>query len=189
MKLTLIAALAAALSPLASHAGEISHTYVEAGVSHSVFDAPRPFPDVDFSGGYVRGSYEFGRGFYGFGSYSREAQDRRLRDGDLERTRLGIGHAYGLNGTTDLLSELGYVRNELGADVEGARASLGLRTRFNDRIEGWAKGSYTDGGDFGGDFSAQAGALYRFTPRWGVTGELEANEDARQVTLGVRASF
>lgn len=190
MKVHLIAALVAALSPLASAAGEVSHTYVEAGVGRTDFDVPAGFGEYAFDGGYLRGSLELGRGFYGFGAYARGRLDGDWGHVDLDESQLGAGYAHALSDTTDLISELGYVGREFNdMRVDGLRGSVGVRGMLGARVEGWAKANYTDGGDFDGDLSAQAGALYRLTPRWGLTGEVEANEDANRYTLGVRASF
>lgn len=191
MKKTLCAALVAVLSPVASMAGEISHTYVEAGAGRAVQDAPVGYSDARFDGAYLRGSVEVGRGVYGFGEYARsELRDDFGVDADLRRAQLGIGYARGVSDSTDVIVEGGYYGEDLeGWRRDGARGSVGLRTQFGSRVEGWAKGSYTDAGDYDGDLSAQVGALYRLNPTWGLTGEVDANEDANRYTLGVRASF
>lgn len=188
----MIAALAAALSPFAVSAGEISHTHVEAGVGRLRFDAPPGFRNSEFDGGYVRGSFELGRGFYAFGAHHRgELSDNFGFDIDQEETQVGIGYAHGMSATTDLVTELGYLGRGMGPgwDFDGTRASLGLRSQFGDRVEGWAKASYTDGHRADGDLSAQVGGLFRLTNTWGITGEVDADETANRYTLGVRASF
>jgi hypothetical protein len=191
MKKTLCAALVAVLSPLAASAGEISYTYVEGGVARVEFDAPPGFSDVRFDGGYLRGSVELGRGFYAFGEHARtEYETDSGFDFDMEQSLLGAGYAHGLNDRMDLITEVGYVDQDDGWwSQDGARASLGLRSQLGSRMEGWAKANYTDLEVSDGDISGTVGAMYKFNPTWGLTGEAELNEDANRVTLGIRASF
>lgn len=190
-RLSVFAAIAAVLCPLAAPAAELSHTWVEAGVARQTFDVPSGLGgDIDVDGGYLRGEVELGRNLYGFGSHTRGTYDEFGADLDLSETQLGIGYAHAVGDSTELLGEVGYLgRHGDIPDFDGGRVSAGVRTQFGDRVEGWAKASYTDGDYFDGDVSAQVGALVKLTPTWGVTGEVEAHEDANRYTLGVRASF
>lgn len=191
MKKIVCAALAAVLCPLAASAGEISYTYLEGGVARVQQDAPPGFSDPRFDGAYLRGSVELGGGFYAFGEHARtELRNDFGFDVDLKRSQVGAGYAHGLNDRVDLTAELGYLGESLDwFDDDAGRASLGLRSQLGSRMEGWAKANYTDGDSFNGDVSATVGALYRFTPTWGLTGEAELNEHVDRVTLGIRANF
>jgi hypothetical protein len=179
------------MSPFAASAAEISYTYVEGGATRSQQDAPPGYSDPRFDGAYLRGSVELGRGFYGFGEYARtELRDDFGLDLDGEHAQLGVGYAHGLNDRVDLVSEVSYLeRDGLWWGQDGARASLGLRSQLGSRVEGWAKANYTDQQVSDGDLSATLGAMYKFNPTWGLTGEAELNELEDRISLGIRASF
>lgn len=198
MKKQLALALALAALPLTALAAEPNYTYVEAGWARLNVDADG-IGDVDFDGFQVRGSVEAGKDFHFFGSYGSTTNDDAGIDVDVDELQLGVGYHYPLgNGSTDLIAEVGYLRQEIDAGdfvdgkADGYRASVGFRSAFNDRFEGYVKGSYS-GGDFDG-FSGLVGAQVKFNQTWGLVGEIEAGEiddgvDATKYLVGIRASF
>jgi hypothetical protein len=190
-KVLVSAALAMALCPLAASAGDLSHTWVEAGASRLSFDMPSAMGyDFDFDGGYIRGSFAINENVYGFGGYARGTNDTYGFDLDLSEMQAGIGYAHGLNERTELVTELGYFGSDMnGSEYNGARLSAGLRGQLGSRVEAWAKASYTDGNFQDGNVAAQVGGMLKLTPNWGITGEVDANQDANRYMLGVRASF
>lgn len=189
MNKTFFAALAAALCPLAASAGEISYTYVEGGVTRVEQEAPPGYGDPRADGAYLRGSLEFGRGFYGFGEYAR-TELRGFGDVDFEQSQLGVGYAHGLSDRVDLVTEASYLdRDDTWWGQKGARASLGLRSQLGSRMEGWAKANYTDTQFSDRDLSASVGAMYKLNSTWGVTGEAELDEFDDRLSIGLRASF
>ena len=176
MKKTLFAIALAAALPLSANAAERSYTYLE-GTYGSL--------DGDLDGFGVRGSVAFGpSGAYGFGSY------QQFDDGgpDVSLGELGVGYALELSDAIDLIGEAAYVDY---FDIEnGLRASVGVRGNFTESFEYLAKANYRDIQNFGDDFTATAGLHYRFSPIWGVTGEVEFDgEDGEIYTVGLRASF
>ena len=199
MKKQLALALALAALPMAAFAAEPSYTYVEAGWARLNVDVD-DVGDADFDGFQVRGSVEAGKDFHFFGSYGSTNNDDAGVDVDFDELQVGVGYHYPLgNGSTDLIAEVGYLRQEIDADgigdadADGARVSVGFRSAFNDRFEGYIKGSY-NGGDFDGHFSGLVGAQVKFNQTWGLVGEIEAGEmgdgvDATKYLVGVRASF
>ena len=197
MKKQLVLALALAALPLTAFAAEPGYTYLEAGYARLNIDVD-DVGDADFDGFQVRGSVEAGKDFHFFGSYGSATNDDAGIDLDFSELQLGVGYHYPLSDSTDVLAEIGYLRQELDvdefgdADADGYRASVGFRSAFNENFEGYVKGSYS-GGDFDG-FSALVGAQVKFNPTWGLVGELEAGEmgegvDATKYLIGVRASF
>lgn len=190
-KVLISAALAMALSPLAASADGPGHTWVEAGASRLSFDVPSALGgDHDFDGGYIRGSIAISENVYGFGGYTRGTNDTFGFDLDLSETQAGVGYAHALNERAELITELGYFGRDLGgSEYDGGRLSAGLRGQLGSRVEAWAKASYTDGNFQDGDIAAQVGGLLKLTPNWGITGEVDANENANRYMLGVRASF
>ena len=176
MKKTLCAIALAAALPLSANAAEQrSYTYLE-GTWGSI--------EGDLDGFGARGSVAFGQsGAYGFGSY------QQFDDGgpDFSLGELGVGYALELSDAIDLIGEVAYV----DYDVEnGHRASVGVRGNFTENLEYIAKANYRDIQNFGDDFTATAGLQYKFSPIWGVTGEVEFDgEDGEIYTVGLRASF
>jgi hypothetical protein len=207
MKKTLALALALATAPFAASGAELSYTFVEGGWNRlSVDDNSAGDPDLD--GGYVRGSFDLGAGFNVIGSASRVSEDYTIlglrTDVDLTQYELGLGYHQGVSDQVDFIAELAYNRVELDVDVngvgsddesvKGGRGALGLRTQFNDVVEGSLKANYYDGGDFEGTWTGVVGAQFKFSPMWGVTaeiehGELVSNNDDTRYSIGVRASF
>ena len=187
-----LAALLAAAIPCAASAAELSHDYVEAGVSRLHEDVPAWYgPDADFDGGYLRASAAFGdRGLYGFGSYRQGRDDRLYGNVNDSTAQLGVGYAHRVAPRVELLGEGSYLRNEFaGYDSETWRASAGVRGAFGTRVEGWAKAHYTDRPVDSTRYSTEFGGDLKLNDRWGVTGALELGEDVRTYTLGMRASF
>ena len=191
MKKTLALAVVFAAVPFAAPAAEISHTYVEAGVTRYDADAPDSVGgDMEFDGAFIRGSAALSDSFYAFGGYTRATHDDFGFDLDVEEAEVGLGYNMPVGQRAELIAELGYVRQELDQfDYDGGRASAGIRGQLADRVEGWAKASYTDGDFSDGSFSTDVGALVKLNATWGLVGEIEFSEDANRYSAGIRASF
>lgn len=193
MKKQLALALALAVAPFAASAGELSYSYIEGGYARVDLEADA-IGDVDFDGFQLRGSAAVSDSIYLFGGYGSVTNDDFGTDIDFSELQLGAGFRHGLSDRADFIGELGYVRQEVeamgeSADGAGGRVSAGFRGAFSEHFEGLIKASYTDGGDFEGDFSVTAGAQVKFNPTWGLVGEIEAGEDVTKYMVGVRASF
>lgn len=181
MKRSLFALALVAILPLSAQADDkLSYSFVEADYVNV---------DGDADGFGLRGSFEFGESnFYGFGGYSQvEIDDSSF---DIDQFDLGLGYAHNLSDNADLISEVSYINADAGGfDVDGYRASVGVRGSFTPNFEGTIKANYVDGSDFEGDFSGTVGAQYKFTQTWGVVGEAEFGDGGEAYLLGLRASF
>ena len=186
MKRSLLALALVAIVPFAAQADDkLSYTYVEGNYVGVNADG-----GIDADGFGVRGAFEFGdSGFYGLGGYRMiEIDDVNV---DVDNLEIGVGYGHGLSDNLDLISELAYTNydvEDLG-DLDGYRASVGLRGSFTDKFEGLVKANYLDGSDVDGDFSGTVGAQYKFTETWGLTGEVEFGDDGETYLVGLRASF
>lgn len=196
MKKHLALAVALAIAPFAASADGLDYTYVEGGYANVEIDTGDAFAgDVEFDGVQIRGSAAVSESFYLLGGYGSVSNDDAGVDVDFSELQFGLGYRHGLSERADLVTEVSYLRQEIEADgfgsddAAGGRVSVGLRGLLADNFEGYVKGSYTDGGDFDGDFSGTVGAQFRFTPLWGVVGEIEAGDDVTKALVGVRASF
>lgn len=190
MKKQLALALLLAAAPFAASAGELNYSYVEGGYAHVDIDS------LDEGDGFqVRGSAQLAESVYLFGGYG--SVDADNFDADFSETQVGLGFRHALSERADFIAEGGYIRQELDvnglfggtATASGGRVSAGIRGLLADNFEGWVKGSYTDGGDFEGDFSGLVGAQLKFNQTWGLVGEFEAGDDITKFMIGARASF
>jgi hypothetical protein len=176
-KTTLIALALAAVLPLSANAAERSYTFVEGTYNNA---------DGDADGLGVRGSIEFAdSGFYALGDY-RSYSDSGF---DLDTWELGLGYALNLSDNVDLIAEAAHTDFDV---VDGYRLSAGVRGNFTENLEYLGKVNYRNldvRGD-SDDFTYTAGLQYKFSPTWGLTGEVEFDGDNGEVyTVGLRASF
>ncbi|WP_119716934.1 outer membrane beta-barrel protein [Cognatilysobacter tabacisoli] len=195
MKKHLALAVALAIAPFAASADGLDYTYIEGGYANVEIDTGDAFAgDVEFDGVQIRGSAAISESFYLLGGYGNVTNDDFGADIDFNELQFGLGYRHGLSERADLVTEVSYLRQEVdfpggSEDTSGGRVSVGVRGLLADNFEGYVKGSYTDGGDFDGDFSGTIGAQFKFTPVWGVVGEIEAGDDVTKYLVGVRASF
>ncbi|CAN5219414.1 hypothetical protein BH11PSE14_BH11PSE14_08180 [soil metagenome] len=181
MKKSLLAFALAAVLPLSANAADkLSYTYVEGNYQKA---------DHGVDGWGLRGSFDFGTsGLYGLGSYSWLNADGV--SGNIKANELGLGYHHGLSDKTDLIGEVAY-RNAKSSNlnIDGARASVGVRSAMTDRVEGFVKANYYDLSDYSGDFSATVGGQYKFNDQWGATAEAEFGSGDKAMLVGLRASF
>lgn len=138
----------------------------------------------------MRGSIELGARVYAFGRVSRGEDDWYGFDIEHHQTDIGLGLRTPISGAVDFVTEAGLRREEVGGfDMDGWRASAGLRGMLGARVEAWAKATYTQETFDDRPYAAQVGALYKLNPTWGLTGEVEIIEDTSRYLVGVRASF
>jgi hypothetical protein len=177
---TILALTLAALLPLGAQASDLSYTWIEADYIDSGHST---------DGFGLRGSMKFGEsGLYGLASYLDVGTETVLGNFDGQAWELGLGYAHGLSGNTDLISELAYVDAE---SLDGYRASVGVRSGFTPRVEGLFKANYRDldCGGCDGDITGTAGLQYKFTPAFGLVGEVEFGDGEETWLIGARASF
>lgn len=187
-----LVAMMAAAAPCLASAGELSHTYVEAGAARLAEDDTSWMGrGSDFDGGYMRGSVALGTtGAYGFGGYRAGSGDGPFQGLDQSRTQLGIGYAHRVAPGVEVLGEAGYLRDEIGGyGLDTGRVSAGVRGQLGTRTEAWAKAHYTDETFDRTRYAGELGGLVRFGETWGVTGGLEVGDTRTEYKLGVRASF
>ena len=193
MKYThVLVAMMATATPCIASAGDLSHTYVEAGAARLSEDVSTWMsPSMTFDGGYVRGSIALGAtGLYAFGDYRKGSEDLPFGDLDQSRMQLGVGYAHPLTQKVELLGEAGYFREEYEGYGSGTgRVSAGVRGQLGTRVEAWAKAHYTDESFDSTRYAGELGGLLKLDDTWGVTGGLELGDMRKEYRLGVRASF
>ncbi|RPD85336.1 diffusible signal factor-reguated Ax21 faimly protein [Luteimonas sp. 100069] len=174
MKRLSLAVLAAAL-PLAGHAADgLSYTYLEGGYSASKSDIAPLDRDVDSDGWSIRGSAAFHPNFHAFGDYTRESVDRSPLDRD--QWRLGVGYNHEVSPRTDLLTRVAYQKLDFGHGIngDGYSVEVGARSVLLPALEGYALAGYDHLDDgFDSDFYGRLGAQWKFTPNFGVAGDVK----------------
>ncbi len=173
MKTSLIAlGLLAALPFAASAADGLSYNYVEGGYVKT------DTRGGDADGWALKGSVAVHPNFHIFGDYS--AQETKRGNADVDQWRLGVGYNYTVAPTTDLLARAAYQKfdPQYGTKFNGYSAEVGVRTAFTPNFEGYALAGYEDytkknGINPDGEFYGRVGAQAKFTPNWGLTGEVK----------------
>ncbi len=190
MKTSLIAlGLLAALPFAASATDGLSYNYVEGGYVNT------DTKGGDADGFGVKGSVAVAPNFHVFGDYT--AQETDLGKVDVDQWRLGVGYNHGIAPNTDLLARAAYQKfdPQYGPDFNGYSAEVGMRTAFTPMFEGYALAGYENytkkhGIDPDGEFYGRVGGLAKFTPNWGLSGEVKlAKGGDKEWFVGPRFSW
>ena len=207
MRKTLIAAALLAATPFAAQAADgLSYTFVEGGYTHAEMDLGDGFGNPKADGGYLRGSFALTDATHVFGGYSRvsdSASEAGLKvEADLDQYELGLGWHMNMSERVDFTADIAYVRLDVKAKasfggvsasdsdaMNAGRVTLGLRGTPSARTEAWAKAGAMDGSDMDSEFVGNLGGQFKFTPTWGLVGEIQWIGDVTQYSAGVRASF
>ena len=182
MKTSLFALAIAAALPFSAHATDLSYTSVEADYVNL---------DHGTDGWGLRGSVAIGStGLYALGGYSQLSADGTPNNVDVRSNELGLGYHHPVADKTDLIGELAYRNAESGnTNIDGARASVGVRSAVAEHFEGFVKANYYDASDYHGDVTGTVGAQYKLNKTWGATAEAELGQGDQAYLVGVRASF
>ncbi len=181
------ASLFLAALPLASHAKDMSYSYVELGWLQTDIEGVSGNPD----GFGLRGSIGFAEHYFGFAEYSNQS----LSGADLDLITVGLGGRYGLSDNMDLVGRAGWFKVDASGpggsfDDDGYLVSAGVRGQVGDSVELEGSVIYTDVGGSGGDDTAVAvGGRYYFTENFALGAEYQHASDSSTILLGGRYSF
>lgn len=189
MKRTL-AALAIALAlPFGAQAADLSYSYIEGGWQKFNIDS-----GIDSDGWVANGSAALGEHFHIYGGYGQNELDNINLDADV--WRLGVGWNTGISDNSDLVVRANYVEastdNVPGlGDVssDGYEAEVGVRSAFGDRFETYAALGHIDIESGSGDFYGKLGGQYKFTPTFGIVGQVTIADGGDEYFVGPRLSF
>ena len=194
MKKSLLAlGLLAALPFAASAAEGLSYNYVEGGYSATNLN---DLPDSDGWG--LNGSVAIAPNFHVFGGYNQ--QDFDSVDYGYDQWRLGLGYNHEISQNVDLVTRVAYEKLQAddvsiagvrvdGADLDGYSAEVGVRGSLTKNLEGYAMAGYEDGSDYDGDFYGRLGAQVKFTPNWGISGDVKFADNDTQWFVGPRFTW
>ena len=181
------AGLMLAALPLASHAEDMSYSYVELSWLQTDIEGVSGNPD----GFGLRGSISFAEHYFGFAEYSNQS----LSGADLDLITVGLGGYYGLSDNLDLVGRAGWLNVDVSGpggsfDDDGYLVSAGLRGKVGTSVELEGSVIYTDlGGSNGDDTAFAVAGRYYFTENFAVGAEYQEGSDSSTILLGGRYSF
>ncbi len=192
IKASLLALGLAAALPFAASAqsaSALSYNYVEGGY------VATNNSDSDADGFAARGSVAFHPNFHVFGGFQR--QDIDNTPVDFDEWRVGIGYNHGISPNADLVTRVAYEKFDAGRDIfgnnyeaDGFSVEVGLRGALAPQFEGYAMAGYEDfDGIYGDDFYGRLGAQWKFTPNWGVSGDVKFAGGDTQWFVGPRFTW
>jgi len=162
---------------------------------------------IDHSdGGALSGSYAINDNFFVFGGYAQSSI--RFPQQESAKTKdwsLGAGFNQAIGSRADWVTQVAYVYSDVensrtvcGAEcattswndyVDGGFVSTGVLGRVTDELTANAYVGYRDCEHCNGNYFADFGAVYAFTPVWAAHGGLQLSEAGETYSVGVRASF
>lgn len=201
LKKSLIALSLAAALPFAAHAAEgVSYDYVEGGYVRTDIDVDDGVGNAETDGWSIGGSAAVADNFHLFGNY----QDQQIEglDWDLYQFNAGVGYNHEISPKADLVTRVGYLRTGLdtasgNVHMSGYNVEAGVRGAFTPNFEAYAMAGYEDPDRFSNislarathGFYGRVGAQVKFSPRWGLTGDVKFADGDTQLFLGPRLSF
>lgn len=187
MKRHLLALSLLAALPFAAAAQDsgLNYNYLQGGYVATDTDGG------DADGWGIDGSVAIHPNWHLFAGYTQQKTDDF--DIKLKNSRFGVGFNYPVGASTDLVAKLAYENFDTdlrGADnLDGYSAEVGARSAFTDNFEGYAMAGYEDGDEYDGDFYGRLGAQVKFTPNWGISGDVKFADGDKQWFVGPRFSW
>ncbi|HEY4556154.1 MAG TPA: Ax21 family protein, partial [Lysobacter sp.] len=71
----------------------------------------------------------------------------------------------------------------------GYSVEAGVRGALAPNFEGYALAGYEDGRRYDGDFYGRVGAQVKFSPMWGLSGDVKFSDGDTQLFIGPRITF
>jgi Outer membrane protein beta-barrel domain len=182
-----------ALAGIASaHAGDLSYSYAEGGVSRVDLDS------IDTGDGYfIGGSLGFGTNWLGFVEYDTSNFDQSGVDADVDQVMVGFGGHFPMADNVDFVGKLAYVDESVdvhtpignaSADEDGYMLSAGVRGRVLERLDLSGDLEYVDLGD-SDDTGLSLRGLYGFTDMFSLGARVGYSDDATEYGVFARFTF
>ena len=181
MKYSALALAALLALPFASHASDLSYSYLEADYVHV---DPDNFDNAD---GYaLRGSGAINENFNVIAGWTKINHDAPF--GDQKAWYLGFGYHVPVAERTDLFAEVAY-NKETTFDNDGASARVGVRSALSPHFEGAAFVAYQKLDHVEANRAVGVSGQYKFTPTFGINAEAALGNNDKTILVGPRLSF
>lgn len=113
---------------------------------------------------------------------------------DIRAYTLGLGAHLPISSRTDFVTEVSYIKNEIGyrgfnQDADGYGVDAGIRSMLNESVELAASVNYVDGDDIDGEIGFSADARFYFSPRLSLSVGYAERDEIDGVTAGLRFNF
>lgn len=189
-RIILGALLALPLSAMASD--DLSYSYLGLGATYA---DPNGFSGETGYGAEASGAFH--DNWHVFGSFQAYDFGQGDADIDVKNWNIGLGYNVGLTDSLDLVAGLSYERSDVDVDSDlltfndhenGYGARVGVRNSFGSHFEGGAGLKYTNYESSSGT-TVYVNGQYKFNETFGITGEVEGNDDGHTIFLGPRISF
>ncbi|WP_374012811.1 Ax21 family protein [Pseudoxanthomonas koreensis] len=176
-------ALLAALPFAASAADGMSYNYIQGGYAATNTDGN------DADGWGADGSVAIAPNFHLFGGYTSQEIDHTSID--FDQYRLGVGYNREIAPRADLVTRVAYEKFDAGSgfDYDGWSAEVGVRGALASNFEGYVMAGYEDGDAYDGEFYGRLGAQVKFSPSWGVSGDVKFVDGDTQWLVGPRYTW
>jgi Ax21 family sulfation-dependent quorum factor len=182
LALSLLAALGCSATASAAEGSALSYNYLEGGYVATHSDP------ADADGFGFNGSAALSTNFHVFGNYAH--QDLEDFDADYDQWRVGLGYNHAISPGADLLTRVAYERFDTdGFETNGYSVEAGVRGALAPNFEGYALAGYEDSHDFSGDYYGRLGAQVKFTPNWGLSGDVKFVSGDAQWFVGPRFTW
>jgi hypothetical protein len=171
----------------ASHAGDLSYSWVEADYVHT---DPDHFDSTD--GVAVRGSGDIGGGFNVIAGWTRldgqKISGTNLQFDDTKAWYAGFGYHTPVSDKVDLFAEVAY-NKETTFDSNGYSGRVGVRAALTPNFEAGASIGRAKLDNFEGNTAVGVYGQYKFTPTFGVVAEASVGNKDKSFVIGPRLSF
>ncbi len=186
MKRTVLALALLALPFAASHADELSYSWVEADYLRL---SPDHFDSTDGFG--VRGSGALSGNFNVIAGWSKvDGQEiAGVRFNDQKAWYAGFGYHTPVADNTDLFAEVAYNRVSVNGSRDGYSGRVGVRAALAPNFEGGLAIGHAKIDNFEGNTALSVFGQYKFSPTFGISAEYSIGNHDKGFLIGPRLSF
>lgn len=172
----------------------LSYNYIEGNVTKGEIS------DFDFTTIGAELSIALGDALFVKGSVAEGESDDKIFGGqfsdniDISAYTLGLGAHLPISSRTDFVTEVSYIKNEVGyrgfdQDADGYGVEAGIRTMLSDSVELAGSVNYVDGDDIDGEIGFALDARFYLSQRLSLSVGYAERDEVTGLAAGVRFNF